>query len=110
MGDPMRFLATAADTGGRSALAEQRVRPEWCSAAHSSPGGREHLRSGGRVRGHGERRGASRRAWGLCASGGALFARSLTRNSSEGRLLIQHTPGAASEFYIGMGRCRSRRT
>jgi len=105
MGDPMRFIMTAAQTGGAYALAEQVVRPGNGAPPHihhredesfyildgtfeaTVNGKTFRLEKGDYV--HVPR--------------GAV--RSFTNvGKSHGRLLIHHCPGAASEFYIAMGK------
>jgi len=105
MGDPMRFLCSSEHTGGAYALAEQTVRPGNGAPPHIHHNeeesfyvlegeflvvvnGAEHrVKPGGFV--HIQR--------------GAV--RSFTNvGETEGRLLIQHCPGSAAGFYIGMGK------
>ncbi|MFB3430260.1 MAG: cupin domain-containing protein [Phycisphaerales bacterium] len=105
MGDPMRFLATAADTGGAFALAEQRVRPGNGAPPHIHHQEDESffvLEGEFVVTVNGEERRVGPGDFAHVRRGAV---RSFTNaGNSEGRLLIQHTPGAASEFYIGMGK------
>lgn len=105
MGDPMRFIMTAAQTGGAYALAEQTVRPGNGAPPHihhnedetfyildgefeaTSDGAAHRLRTGDFLH---VPRGAVRS---FCNVG-----------QRDGRLLIHHCPGSACEFYIGMGK------
>lgn len=105
MGDPMRFLATAADTAGAFALAEQRVRPGNGAPPHVHHNEEESffiLEGRFAVMVNGEER---RLGPGDFAHVQRGAVRSFTNvGDTEGRLLIQHCPGSAAEFYIGMGR------
>lgn len=105
MGDPMRFIVTAEHTAGAFALAEQQVRPGNGAPPHIHHheeesfyvlegeflvvvnGMEQRVRPGDFV--HIQR--------------GAV--RSFTNvGETRGRLLIQHCPGSAAGFYIGMGK------
>ncbi len=105
MGDPMRFIMTAAHSGGGYAFAELEVRPDNGAPPHihhneeeafyilegtitaTVDGTKHRLNKGDFIH---MPRGAVR-----------SFTNPTEANS---RLLILHCPGSASEFYIGMGK------
>ncbi len=105
MGDPMRFIVTAADTGGAYALAEQTVRPGNGAPPHIHHNEDEtfYILDGefeAVVNGTLHRLGQGDF---VHAPRGAVRS---FRNAGprDGRLLIHHCPGSASAFYIAMGK------
>jgi len=105
MGDPMRFIMTAAHTGGAYALAEQVIRPGNGAPPHIHHREAEsfYILEGtfeATVNGT-----TSRLEKGDFAHVPPGAVRSFTNvGTTDGRLLIMHCPGSASEFYIGMGK------
>jgi len=105
MGDPMRFLCTAEHTGGAYALAEQKVRP-----GNGAPPHIHHREDESFYILEGEFLIAVNGQHYRAAVGDFIHiprgaVRSFTNvGKAEGRLLIQHCPGSAAGFYIGMGK------
>ena len=105
MGDPMRFIMTAAHTGGAYALAEQIVRPSNGAPPHIHHredesfyilGGSFEATINGKT---------IRLEQGDFAHVPRGAVRSFTNvGQTDGRLLIMHCPGSASDFYIAMGK------
>lgn len=105
MGDPMRFIMTAEQTGGAYALAEQEVRP-----GNGAPPHIHHHEDESFYILEGEFAatvdGVEKR---LCAGDYIHIPRGAVRSftnvgRANGRLLILHVPGSASGFYIAMGK------
>jgi len=105
MGDPMRFIMTADHTGGSYAICEQEIRP-----GNGAPPHIHHRESesfyildgtfAATVDGREVRLGPGDF---VHVPRGAV--RSFTNTGSKvGRLLILHVPGAASSFYVAMGK------
>ena len=105
MGDPMRFIMTAAQTGGAYAIAEQEIRPGNGAPPHIHHREDEtfYILDGSfLVVIDGQEYRVSKGDFVHVPRGSV---RSFTNiGQSNGRLLIHHCPGMASDFYIGMGK------
>lgn len=105
MGDPMRFIMTAADSGGTYAICEQIVRPGNGAPPHIHHNeeeaffileGKFDILIGSETK---------RLAQGDFMHVARGHVRGFTNvGDADGRLLILHVPGSASAFYIGMGK------
>lgn len=105
MGDPLRFIMTAEQTGGAYALSEGEVRPGGGAPPHIHHNEDESfyvLDGMFTVTVNGSERRLERGDF-IHVPRGAV--RSFTNaGKANGRVLILHVPGAASGFYIAMGK------
>jgi quercetin dioxygenase-like cupin family protein len=105
MGDPMRFIMTAEQTGGAYALAEQEIRP-----GNGAPPHTHHNEDESFYILEGEFAATVDGVEKRLSKGDYIHiprgrVRSFTNiGRSHGRLLILHVPGSASGFYIAMGK------
>jgi quercetin dioxygenase-like cupin family protein len=105
MGDPMRFIMTAAQTGAAYAIAEQEVRPGNGAPPHIHHNEDESfyvLEGDFSVL-------LADKVHSLKAGDFIHIPRGTVRGftntgTTSGRVLILHVPGSASGFYIGMGK------
>ena len=105
MGDPMRFIMTAAQTGGAYALAEQEIRPGNGAPPHIHHNEDETFYVLDGVFSVTVDGAEHRLERGDFAHAPRGSVRSFTNiGNANGRVLIHHCPGSASEFYIGMGK------
>jgi quercetin dioxygenase-like cupin family protein len=105
MGDPMRFLMTAAHSGGAYAVAEQEVRPGNGAPPHIHHNEEEsfYVLEGSFSVLLGDQVHSLQAGDFVHIPRGAI--RGFTNvGSSNGRVLILHVPGSAAGFYIGMGK------
>ncbi len=105
MGDPMRFILTAAHTGGAYAISEIETRPGSGAPPHIHHHEDEAfyvLEGEVTVFSEGKEHVLKRGDFAHVPKGAV---RSFTNRSAENsRMLILHCPGAAAGFYIGMGK------
>jgi mannose-6-phosphate isomerase-like protein (cupin superfamily) len=105
MGDPMRFIMTAEQTGGAYALAEQEIRP-----GNGAPPHIHHNEDESFYILEGEFSAVVDGVEKRLTKGDFIHiprgsVRSFTNcGRANGRLLILHVPGSASAFYIAMGK------
>jgi quercetin dioxygenase-like cupin family protein len=105
MGDPMRFIMTAAHSGGAYAIAEQEVRPGNGAPPHIHHKEDEsfYVLEGSFSVLVGDQLYSAHAGDFIHIPRGAV--RGFTNvGSTAGRVLILHVPGSASGFYIGMGK------
>jgi quercetin dioxygenase-like cupin family protein len=105
MGDPMRFIMTAAQTGAAYAISEQEVRPGNGAPPHIHHNEDESFYI---LEGHfsaliGDQLHSLKSGDFVHVPRGTV--RGFTNiGAATGRVLILHVPGSASGFYIGMGK------